>query len=83
MPAPKGTRAQAFKLASGDQVHVYSNRERVVLQLRHAVPTLEDMLEPSFKVAVELDAREILAIAGELLTAAARLEGDIAQESGE
>ncbi len=108
MPAPKGVRVQAFKLASGGQVQVYSSRERVVLQLRRTVPTPDDVLEPSFKVAVALNAQEIMAltrellvaarltspaaaerhhgeimaVAGELLTAAARLTGEPGQGDG-
>jgi len=69
MTTPKGMRAQRFLTASGDAVHIYSNKEKVVLQIRHEVPTETDLLSSSFKVAVELSDDDVLAIAGELLSA--------------
>ena len=70
MATPKGIRTQRFVTASGDSVHIYSDNSKVILQLRREVPTESDILSPSFKVAVELSDNDILAIAGELLTAA-------------
>jgi len=69
MATPKGMRAVRFLTASGDAVHVYSNQERLVLQIRHEVPTETDLLDTAFKVAVELSDSEALAIAGELISA--------------
>lgn len=69
MATPKGKRAQRFLTASGDAVHIYSDKEKVVLQIRHEVPTETDLLASSFKVAVELSDDDVLAIAGELLSA--------------
>ena len=64
-------RAQVIKLADGAQVQVYSNRDRLVLQMRRQVATEVDLLTPSFKVAVELTPAEALNLAAELLHAAA------------
>jgi hypothetical protein len=69
MATPKGMRAQRFLTASGDAVHIYSDKEKIVLQIRREVPTETDLLSSSYKVAVELSDDEVLAIAGELLTA--------------
>jgi len=69
MATPKGMRSQRFVTAAGDAVHVYSDGSKVILQLRREVPTEVDVLAPSFKVSIELSDDDILAIAGELLTA--------------
>jgi len=63
-------RTKALKLQGGDQVMVYSNHDAVFLQLRHEVPTEEDILTPSAKVAVALTTSEMLELASELLTIA-------------
>jgi hypothetical protein len=68
---PKGTRAQRFLLKPGDAVHIYSNSHAITFQLRHEVPTEVDLAATSFKAAVALTPSDALAIAGELLTAAA------------
>jgi len=68
---PKGMRAQFSSLANGHTVHVYSDDSKLCLQIRHGVPTEVNIAAPSFKVAVELSAADALAIAGELLGAAA------------
>jgi hypothetical protein len=71
MSTPKGMRAKQIQLASSDAIHVYSHKTSdIVLQLRRAVPTEQDLLTTSFKVAVSLTAAEALELAGELLTAA-------------
>jgi hypothetical protein len=71
MSTPKGMRAKQIQLASSDAIHVYSHKTGdIVLQLRRAVPTEQDLLTTSFKVAVSLTAAEALELAGELLTAA-------------
>lgn len=72
MSTPEGMRAWVRGLTTGGQVHVYSSAERIILQLRRAVPTTEDVLAPSFKVALELGPREALALASELVAAAMR-----------
>lgn len=71
MANPTKMRVQVIKLAEGAQVQVYSNRDRLVLQLRRQVATEVDLLAPSFKVAVELTPAEALNLAAELLHAAA------------
>ena len=68
---PKGTRAQRFALKSGDAIHVYSNSQAITLQLRREVPTEVDVSATSFKASVVLTPADALAVAGELLTAAA------------
>lgn len=63
-------------------MHVYSNGDRIILQLRRNVPTTEDILMPSFKVALELSARDALALASELTAAAVRgLDHDVHEHS--
>ena len=74
MSTPKGTRCTPVPLANGDKVHVYSDPQQIVLQLRHQIATEADVLGPSFKVAVALNPVEAIAIACELFTiASARL----------
>lgn len=51
-------------------MHIYSDANQIVLQLRHLAPTDERLLETSFKAAVALTAIEAMAIASELLNAA-------------
>ena len=70
MSTPKGTRCIPFHLATGESVHIYSNAQSIVLQLRKDMPTEHDVVSPSFKVAVKLKPADALKIAGELLTAA-------------
>ena len=70
MATPKGMKHFHRRLATGDSVLIYSNRDRLVLQLRHETPTEENLLDPSFKVAVELSPADALAIAHGLLPAA-------------
>jgi hypothetical protein len=72
MSTPEGMRAWVRSLAAGGQIHIYSNAERIILQLRRAVPTAEDVLAPSFKVALELSPRDALALASELIASAVR-----------
>jgi hypothetical protein len=57
-------------LASGDRVLLYTDANRIVLQMRRQVPTEEDLLAPSFKVAVSLNAIEAAQLAEDLLGAA-------------
>ena len=71
MSTPKGMTCRNFTLACRDQVLLYHNAEHIMMQLRHQVPTEENILNPSFKVAVELSPIEALALASELLTIAA------------
>jgi hypothetical protein len=44
-------RCVTFHLESGDNVFVSSDATRILLQLRREVPTQQDILSPSFKVA--------------------------------
>ena len=70
MPAPKGMRAVPFALNATDAVHVYSDAQRIWLQLRRDIPTQQDIGKPSFKTALGLTPTQAIALAGELLTAA-------------
>lgn len=72
MPAPKGTRVVPFAIGGNDAVHVYSDPQRIWLQLRRSVPTEQAIARPSFKVALSLTPEQAIAIAGELLAAATR-----------
>jgi hypothetical protein len=71
MATPKGMRAQRFLVQSGDAVHIFSNPQAITLQLRREVPTEVDLGATSFKASVALTAADALAIAAELLMAAA------------
>jgi hypothetical protein len=61
-----------FAVSGTDAVHIYSDAQRIFLQLRRDVPTEHDIARPSFKVALSLTPEQAIAIAGELLTAATR-----------
>ncbi len=71
MSTPKGMSQRPFNLVSNDQVFIYHNQEHIVLQLRRQVPSDQNLLQPSFKVAVKLTPIEALSLASELLTIAA------------
>ena len=73
MTTPAGMRAWVRGLGESGQIHIYSNSERIVLQLRRAVPSADDLLTPSFKVALPLSAADALALASELIAAAGRI----------
>jgi hypothetical protein len=62
-------RVQRFVTQSGDAVHIFSDQDRTVLQIRRDIPSERDLLSSSFKFAVELSDDVVLAIAGELLSA--------------
>jgi hypothetical protein len=68
MTTPPGTRSVTFSLENGNKVLVYSDSTRIFLQLRHNTPTEQDILTPSFKVAVSLTEGDALALASELLS---------------
>jgi len=71
MSTPTGMRCVTFRLENGDKVLVYSDSTRIFLQLRHSTPTGptdQDILSPSFKVAVPLNEGAALALASELLS---------------
>ena len=70
MPAPKGMRTITFSVNTTDAVHVYSDAQRIWLQLRRDIPTQQDIGKPSFKTALSLTPAQAIALAGELLTAA-------------
>jgi hypothetical protein len=61
-----------FAVSGTDAVQIYSDAQRIFLQLRRDVPTEHDIARPSFKVALSLTPEQAIAIAGELLTAATR-----------
>lgn len=54
MSTPKGMKCVPRTMGTGDKVLIYSDAAHIILQLRHQVPTEEQILEPSFKVAVSL-----------------------------
>jgi hypothetical protein len=67
---PKGMRCIPKDLESGDKLHLYSDPARIVIQLRHQVPTDEDALGNSFKVSTRLTPLEAVTFATELFTLA-------------
>ncbi|GHO98501.1 hypothetical protein KSF_085490 [Reticulibacter mediterranei] len=71
MATPKGLKQFHRTLPNGDKVLIYSNQNHIMLQLRREVPTELNLLEPSFKVAVDLSPVDALLIASELFAAAA------------
>jgi hypothetical protein len=70
MSTPKGMKCSNRRLVNGDRVLIYSDQERIVFQIRHQTPTEENLLDPSFKVAVTLSPADALLVASELLAAA-------------
>ncbi len=48
MSTPHGMRCVPKTLATGDKVHIYGDTARIILQIRHQVPSEENLLEPSF-----------------------------------
>ncbi|GHO79458.1 hypothetical protein KSD_72290 [Ktedonobacter sp. SOSP1-85] len=70
MSTPKGMKCTHRRLANGDRIHLYSDLEQIVLQLRHQTPTEEDILDASFKVAVSLSPEDALVLASDLLVSA-------------
>jgi hypothetical protein len=70
MSTPHGMKCDTRTLATGDKVHIYSDATHIILQLRHQVPSEENLLGPSFKVAVSLTPAEAIGIASELLDVA-------------
>jgi hypothetical protein len=65
-------RAVPFNIGSTDAVHIYSDAERIWIQLRRDVPTEQSIAKPSFKAALSLTPELAIEIARELLTAATR-----------
>ena len=70
MSTPKGTRCRKISLDAGGSIHVYSNDDQLVVQVRRTVATEDDILAPSFKIAVPLRPNEALELASELLAVA-------------
>jgi hypothetical protein len=87
MSTPTGMRCVTFRLDNGDKVLVYSDAARIFLQLRHGTPTGlsdQDILSPSFKVAVPLTEGAALALTSELLSVVAgRLKAPPASQDEE
>ncbi|BCL79618.1 hypothetical protein ccbrp13_20830 [Ktedonobacteria bacterium brp13] len=54
MSTPKGMKCVPQTVGTADKVLIYSDAAHIILQLRHQVPTEEQILEPSFKIAVSL-----------------------------
>lgn len=57
-------------LANGKKILLYSDTQQVVLQLRSQVASEEDVVTPSFRVAVSLTPAETVTLATDLLRAA-------------
>ena len=70
MGTPKGLKCVPRTLATGDKILIYSDASQLILQLRHQVPTEEQILEPAFKVAFSLTPAEAIAVASDLINAA-------------
>ncbi len=69
MSTPRGMKCVTRTMSTGDRILLYSNAEQLVLQMRRNVATEEELLAPSFKVAVSLSTPDAVWLAGELLTA--------------
>lgn len=65
-------RTRVFKINENEQVHVYSNPQMLILQIRREVPTEEDVLATSLKAAVCLSPSQALSLAAESLEAASQ-----------
>ncbi|HMO13134.1 MAG TPA: hypothetical protein PKD64_11520 [Pirellulaceae bacterium] len=70
MSTPKGTRCRKIKLEADASIFVYSSDDQLIMQTRRNVATEDDVLSPSFKIAVPLQPNEAIELAGELLCAA-------------
>jgi hypothetical protein len=70
MSTPKGMKCLSRTLAGGERVLLYSDASQIVLQVRRQVPTEEDLLSPSFKIAIALSPMEAAQLAGDLLSVA-------------
>lgn len=70
MSTPKGLKCFPQTAETGDRIFIYSDATQIILQLRRQVPTEEQILEPSFKVAVSLTPGEAVTIASNLLNVA-------------
>ncbi len=66
MATPKGVPTHKIPLKDGDRIHVYEEKDSIVLQLRREVPTAKSRLDPSFKSAVELSPAKALKLASRL-----------------
>lgn len=55
--------AQIFNLIYEGAIHVNINAEVILLHIRRSMPNEGGILQPSFKVAVNLSPHEVLAIA--------------------
>jgi hypothetical protein len=64
---PYNTRCHGITAVYGGRVHVYSSEREIVLQIRREIPSVDSLIEPSFKVAVELSAEQAADLAAELL----------------
>jgi hypothetical protein len=71
MATPKGIRAKPIPINSTDAVYIYSDSNKIWLQLRREHPTEDDIGVTSFKAALRVTPNQALAIAGELLSVAA------------
>jgi len=72
MATPKGMRTRVIKLSATEQIHVYSNDQMLIFQIRREVPTEEDILATSIKAGVCLSPSQALLLAAELLEAASQ-----------
>jgi hypothetical protein len=72
MATPKGMRAVKLPVNGTDAVHVYSDDQRIWLQLRRNVPTEREIGRPSFKAALCLTPETASKLGLELLNVAER-----------
>ena len=72
MATPKGMRAVRLAVNGTDAVHVYSDDQRIWLQLRRNVPTERDIGRSSFKAALSLTPDTACKLGLELLNIAER-----------
>ena len=72
MATPKGMRAVRLPVNGTDAVHVYSDDQRIWLQLRRYVPTEREIGRPSFKAALSLTPDTARKLGLELLNIAER-----------
>ena len=72
MATPKGMRAVRLPVNGTDAVHVYSDDQRIWLQLRRNVPTERDIGRSSFKAALSLTPDTACKLGLELLNIAER-----------
>lgn len=69
MSNPSATRCFPVLAKFGGKVHLYVSDYEITLQIRREVASVDSLVEPSYKVAVELTSKQAAELALQLLSA--------------